>query len=131
LPFEEIDAFREKMIKVIQEVGKRKKDEEKEEQGINSTKKSSIKRVEDLLKKRGIKVEELEPNNRDYKKAINNAGETSEEVIDVEDRIKDDIIIKDKLRKGDSNSETDNQTQYSTDPKYAAPPSKGWWWGKK
>jgi DNA-binding protein H-NS len=92
LPFEEIDTFREKMIKAIQEVGKRKKEQENDEQGINSRRKNSIERIENLLRKKDIKPEELEPNNRDYKKAINDAEEN--EIVDIEDKIKDDIILK-------------------------------------
>lgn len=105
MPFEEIDAFREKMISVIREVGKSKKVEPVSDDII--TKNGSIKRIENLLKKRSIKIEELELINRNYKEAINNAGKTSEEIIDVEDRIKDDIIMK-------SNAKEDSKVEVNT-----------------
>ena len=128
LPFEEIDAFREKMISAIQEIGKKSREDEKNQED-NSRKDSSIKRIENLLAKRGIKVEELEPNNRNYKEVINSA--KGDEVIDIEDRIKDDIVLKDKIKKGNNVSENNSQTEHTTNPIYAEPPSKGWWWGKK
>ena len=106
LPFEEIDAFREKMIKAIQEAGKRKKEQEEEEQGSNSVKKDIIREIENLLKEKGIKVEELEPENRDYKAAVNGCGETMKEMVAVEERIKSDINIK-HIRKNEHNKHKD------------------------
>ncbi|MEG7978727.1 MAG: hypothetical protein NY202_02210 [Mollicutes bacterium UO1] len=103
MPFEEIDAFREKMIKTIQEVGKRKKEEENEEQSSNSVKKDIIGEIENLLKEKNIKVEELEPNNRDYKAAINGCGDTMKEIVAVEERIKNDINLK-YIRKSENNN---------------------------
>src|SRR4051812_49119273 len=82
------------MIKTIQEVGKRKKEQESEGQGVNAKRKSSIERIENLLRKRNVKAEELKPNNRDYKKVINDTEES--EIIDVEERIKDDIVMKER-----------------------------------
>jgi len=122
LPFEEIDSFREKMIKTIQEVGKGKKTEPVKED--ISVKNDAIKRVEDLLKRRSVKIEELEPINRNYKEAINNAGESVEEILRVEMRIQDDIDIKEKER---NNNQTGQQEEYN----YRQHTNKGWWWGRK
>ncbi|RHZ35419.1 hypothetical protein [endosymbiont GvMRE of Glomus versiforme] len=101
LPFEEVDAFREKMIKAIREAEKNRDDVPGNDE-ITITKNNSVKRVEDLLKSREIEAEELEPANRNYKEVIFNAGNTSEEIFDIEERIKDDIILKElKKRKND------------------------------
>ncbi|CAI2167661.1 18434_t:CDS:10 [Funneliformis geosporum] len=97
LPFEEIDSFREKMISAIQEVGKRKKEEPVAEDV--SIKNDAIERIENLLKKRNVKAEELEIENRDYKKAVNNSGKTVEEILGVEMRIQDDIDTKEETKK--------------------------------
>lgn len=118
MPFEEVDAFREKMISAIREVGKRKKEQEGEEQSSNSVKKDIIKEIEKLLEEKNIRVEELEPENRDYKAVINGCGETMKEIVAVEERIKSDINLK-YIRK----NKTNNQEE--------VPTNKGWWWGKK
>jgi len=90
------------MIKAVREAEENRDDVPSEEDESTTTKNNSVKRVEDLLKNRGIKAAELEPANRNYKEVIFNAGNTSEEVLDVEERIKDDIIMKDiKKRKND------------------------------
>jgi len=94
------------MIKAIQEAGKRKKEQEEEEQGSNSVKKDIIREIENLLKEKGIKVEELEPENRDYKAAVNGCGETMKEMVAVEERIKSDINIK-HIRKNEHNKHKD------------------------
>src|SRR5687767_11565585 len=95
------------MISAIQEAGKRKKKQKEEEQGSSSIKRDAIGRIENLLKKKDIKVEELEPINRDYKEAINNSGETVDEILDVEERIQSDINIK-HIEKSES-SEPENK----------------------
>src|SRR6185437_1451515 len=95
------------MIKAIQEAGKRKKEQEEEEKGSNSVKKDIIREIEDLLKENGIKVEELEPENRDYKAAVNGCGETMKEMVAVEERIKSDINIK-HIRKSEHNNREKN-----------------------
>jgi len=101
----------------------KKKQENKGNEENNSRKESSIKRIEDLLAKRDIKAEELEPNNRDYRSAINSAEENV--IIDVEDRIKDDIILKDRAKKGQNSSENKSETEHTTTPRHTIPPSKG------
>jgi len=108
LPFEEIDSFREKMIKTIQEVGKRKKEQEEEERSSNSVKKDIIREIENLLKEKNIKVEELEPNNRDYKAAINGCGDTMKEIVAVEERIKNDINLK-YIRKNEHKNQKEEE----------------------
>jgi hypothetical protein len=117
------------MISAIQELGKRKKEKETEDQGSNSRRKDSIKRVENLLTKKGIKAEELEPNNRNYKEAINNAEES--EIIDVEDRIKDNIIMKYDEKNGSNVLGGGGQTNYTEQKVSTNTPYEGRWWGKK
>src|SRR5215216_4262569 len=88
------------MIKTIQEVGKRKKEEEREEQSSNSIKQDTIKRIEKKLKNKGIKAEELEPVNRNYREVIINSGETVDEILDAEERIELDINKKYRAKSG-------------------------------
>ena len=47
-----------------------------------------------MLKEKGIKAKELEPNNCDHKAAVNGCGETMKEIVAVEERIKSDINLK-------------------------------------
>ncbi|CAG8573018.1 3494_t:CDS:2, partial [Scutellospora calospora] len=51
----------------------------------------TVQMQKEKLKKHNVRAEELEPVNRNYKEAINNAGETLEEVVAVEERIIDNI----------------------------------------
>lgn len=90
------------MIKAIQEAGEKKRREEDEEQSSNSVKKDIIREIENLLKEKNIKVEELEPENRDYEKAVNDCGETMKEMVEVEERIKSDINVKYIEKQGQS-----------------------------
>ena len=124
MPFEEIDAFREKMIKTIQEVGKRKKEEEREEQSSNSIKQDTIKRIEKKLKNKGIKAEELEPVNRNYREVIINSGETVDEILDAEERIERDINKKYRAKSGQDDR---GREEHIEDPGKDIPrfPSKG------
>jgi DnaJ-class molecular chaperone len=88
---EELEKFKSQMISAI-----RKKAEEKQEfafdNSTNQTKKNAIENIKKMLKRRNMKAEELEPNNRDYEKVINNAGETIDEILDAEERIKENIF---------------------------------------
>jgi|ERR1044072_4817381 hypothetical protein len=102
------------MISAIQEVGKRKKEEEREEQGSNSIKQDAIKRIEKKLKDKDIKAEELEPNNRNYREVINNSGETVDEILDVEERIGRDITIKYEAKSGQDAEDYEEHTQGSS-----------------
>jgi len=122
LPFEEVDAFRKKMIKAIREAEKNRDEVPSEDDELTTTKKNSVKRVEDLLKSRGIKAEELEPANRNYKEVISSAGNTSEEILDIEERIKDDIILKElKKRKNDDEEEFQQEEVIIDGVKYNYP----------
>lgn len=67
--------------------------EEQEEQGPNAIKRAAINRIENLMKKKNIKIEKLEPRNRDYRQVINNSGNTIDEILEVEDRIKTNINL--------------------------------------
>jgi curved DNA-binding protein CbpA len=131
LSFEEVDAFREEMIMAIRKASKEK--EEKPVDEGDSVKNDAIGRIENLLKKRGISTQELELNNRDYKEAINNAGETVEEILKVEIRIQDDIDEKEEAKQRKDNEEITAQQEVHVKGKVYTyhPPSKGWWWGKK
>lgn len=70
LSFEEAGVFREKMISAVRETGKN--------YSGNSIKNDAIKRLEEKLEFRNIKVEKLEPENCNYREAINSSGETVE-----------------------------------------------------
>jgi glycine cleavage system regulatory protein len=107
------------MISAIQQAGKRKKDQENEEQSSNSVKKDIIEEIEKLLKETGIKIEELEPENRDYKSVVNNCGETMKEMVSVEERIKSDINIKCIRKNGYNNKDKEN-----LENQFEHPPSK-------
>jgi ABC-type antimicrobial peptide transport system permease subunit len=86
----------------------RKAEEEREKEPNredDSIKNDAIGRIEKLLKKKGIKAEELESSNRNYKEAINNSGETVDEILDVEERIQRDINKKhEKKNENDDDS---------------------------
>ncbi|CAG8659201.1 38312_t:CDS:2 [Gigaspora margarita] len=90
----DLDSGLEKMIKSIREAGKKD-----EENSLNSVKLGAIQRIEKLLVENGVKAEDLESSNRNYKEEINkidssDADKYIKEVINVEERISENIRLK-------------------------------------
>jgi len=131
--FEEVDSFREIMIAAIREVGRKIKQEDGEGSSIKN---DAIKRIRDSLKKKNINVKNLKLENRDYRKAINNAGNTVEEILAVEERIKDDISrVESKNNSQNQRSETKNGESSRYRERTEIATSRGEWkwtmWGWK
>jgi len=120
LPFREVSVFREKMIKAIQEAGKKD-----EENSLNSVKLGAIQRIEKLLVEKGVKIEDLENNNRNYKEEINKINNSDmdkyiKEVITVEERISENIRLKAREKQRKNRSKEDFGEEDTPDAKVSS-----------
>src|SRR5436305_15216248 len=100
------------MLSAIQEKVKENKFSE-----IDQTKKEVIERIERSLQRRGVKIEELEPHNRNFREEINNSKGNDKELIDIEERIKDDIWKKDDYNRQSIDERVDESMGEKSTPK--------------
>jgi len=101
---EELEVFKAKMISAIQAKAKENKSTE-----LDETKQSIIAAIERSLQRWSVKEEELEPHNRNFRQEISNSKADIKGLIDIEERVKNDI-----WKKSSSNRQSDKRTDVGT-----------------
>ena len=103
LSFWEVKDFTNKMINAIQEVGRKRRE--------NSFKDKAIQNIEEKLKKYKVRKEELEKKYHNYQILINNMEYDEQKIIDVEEKIIDNIWEIIKTRENNKSEDSCSSTE--------------------